>query len=217
MVNNSNEQNLAHRIIVDLIPENSIVLDLGCGSGELLKALQIKKKIIGRGVEINENMVIECLRKGLSVFQGNIDEGLKEYPDNSYDYVILNQTLQSIHNIGLVLSEMLRVGRNAIVGIPNFAHWKIRVSLGFKGILPQPNGSSSTTLNARPTTLDSIIRLVTVKQLKNMCAKMNISISQQFYLAHNNNLVFPKTAFPNLFSENAIFVLGVRSCHVFWR
>ena len=112
---------LNYSLILDIIEENSKILDLGCGDGYLLKLLKDKKKVIGSGIEISQEQVIKCLEKGLSVIQGNIDEGLRQFADKSYDYVILNQTLQSTNKPDFVLEEMLRVGKKCIVSFPNFA------------------------------------------------------------------------------------------------
>ena len=108
--------------IVRLVAEGSSVLDLGCGTGDLLQKLIDIKKIRERGIEIEESLIIECISKGISVFQGDLDEGLRDYPTGSYDYVILNQTLQVTKKPTLVLKEMLRVGHYGIVSFPNFAY-----------------------------------------------------------------------------------------------
>jgi methionine biosynthesis protein MetW len=126
----------SHEEIVNLIPTGSKVLDLGCGEGSLLELLQQEKQVRGRGVDIEEKMVLECIRKGLSVFQGNLEEGLKDYPSKSYDFVILNQTLQMIMNPVLLLKEMMRVGKKIIVNFPNFGHYVNRLQLLFKGRMP---------------------------------------------------------------------------------
>ena len=194
-------KNINHRIILDLIPEGSHVLDLGCGSGELLSALTRNKKVAGQGVEIDENRVIECLKKGLSIIQGNIDEGLKEYPDHSYDYVIMNETLQSVYHTEFVLSEMLRVGGRALVGIPNFAEWRIRMTLGFTGTLPVTKVFNAEWYNT-PN-----IRLVTVKDFRKTCGKMGFKILKEFFTAKNRHLPLPFRCRPNLFCENALFLI----------
>ena len=128
---------LNYSIISDMIDDYARVLDLGCGNGYLLKLLKDKKHINGNGIEISQKEVIQCLEKGLSVIQGDIDEGLKQFADKSYDYVILNQTLQSTHNPDYVLEEMLRVGKKCIVSFPNFAYWRIRFKFFFTGAMPK--------------------------------------------------------------------------------
>lgn len=123
--------------VVALVEPGASVLDLGCGQGDLLARLRDEKQVRGMGVEIDEDAVIECIRKGLSVFQGNVDEGLADYSDASYDYVILNQTLQVIRRPAFVIEEMLRVGRQAIVSFPNFGYWRVRIKLLLNGRMPK--------------------------------------------------------------------------------
>ena len=107
---------LEHQVILDLIPSGSSVLDLGCGDGELLYLLTSKKKIKGSGIEIDEQAIHQCVSRGLSVFQQDIDGGLSEYGDKSFDYVILNQSLQQVVRLEAVLNETLRVGKEVIIG-----------------------------------------------------------------------------------------------------
>jgi methionine biosynthesis protein MetW len=116
-------------LIAELIPPGSRVLDLGCGSGELLELLIRERGVRGSGVEISEEGIFACIAKGLPVHQGNLDEGLGDYPDNSFDYVILSQTLQAINRPAFVVQEMLRVGRTGIVSFPNFGNWRVLWSL----------------------------------------------------------------------------------------
>ena len=110
-----------HRAILELVKEGSTVLDLGCGSGELLYILIKEKKVRGQGIEIDNNDIYKCVSRGLNVFHGDIDSGLAEYKDKSFDYVILNQSLQQVKHLDTVLKDALRVGRKVIAGFPNFA------------------------------------------------------------------------------------------------
>ena len=124
------------QVIADLIGENAKVLDVGCGDGELLDLLRNQKQIDGRGVEISQRGVNECVRRGLSVIQGDADTDLVYYPDGSFDYALLSQTLQATRNPRAVLEHLLRIGKHAIVSFPNFGHWSVRSSLFFKGRMP---------------------------------------------------------------------------------
>lgn len=125
------------RAVADFIPKGTKVLDLGCGDGELLAYLVHEKKVQGRGIELSEAGVLACVRKGLSVRQGNLIEGLADYPDQSFNYVILSQTLPFLSDPGSVLHEMLRVGKQAIVSFPNWGYWRCRMELLINGRVPQ--------------------------------------------------------------------------------
>ena len=120
----------------DWITPDASVLDLGCGDGELLAYLTKTKQIHAQGIELNEHAIIRCVTEGLNVYQQDIDTGLSEYADKSFDYVILNQTLQQVKKPDFVLQEALRVGKKVIVGIPNFAYYKARASIFFRGRVP---------------------------------------------------------------------------------
>ncbi|MBN1520889.1 MAG: methionine biosynthesis protein MetW, partial [Candidatus Aureabacteria bacterium] len=126
-------------IISGLVHEGASVLDLGCGDGCLLKKLKDEKMIIARGVDISEENIISCITKGISVFQGDLDEGLVDYADSSFDYVILAQTLQVVRKPRMILNEALRIGKKAIVSIPNFGYWQIRLKLLLTGRMPKLN------------------------------------------------------------------------------
>ncbi len=122
--------------IARLVAPGTHVLDLGCGSGDLLDLLRRTRGVTGRGVDIQEEMIRACLEKGISVFQGDLDEGLKEYRSQSYDYVILNETLQMIHDPVYLMNEMLRVGKRVIVNFPNFGYVVNRLQLAWLGQMP---------------------------------------------------------------------------------
>ena len=124
------------KIISDLINENSQVLDVGCGDGILMEFLIKEKKVNIRGIEISKAKVQNCIAKGLTIIEGNAEEDLKQFPDKSFDYVILSQTLQAFLNPEKVINELLRIGKQAIVTIPNFGYWKIRLHLLLKGTMP---------------------------------------------------------------------------------
>jgi methionine biosynthesis protein MetW len=124
------------KVIADLIEKNKKVLDVGCADGTLMKFLKDNKNINIRGLEISKKKVQECIAKGLTVIEGNAEKDLKQFPDKSFDYVVLSQTLQAFLNPELVLNELLRVGEKAIITIPNFGYWKVRLHLLFKGTMP---------------------------------------------------------------------------------
>ncbi len=193
---------LNYKIIIQLVKEKSKILDLGCGSGALFKMLIDKKQVNGVGVEINENCVIEALEKGLSVIQGNLDEGLKQFPDKSFDYAILNQTLQSTNNTEYVIEEMLRVAKRSIVSFPNFAYWKVRFYLFFKGKMPKSSALPYEWYNT-PN-----IHLLTINDFFEFCKKRGIKIEKSVYLtrkkARSGLLIRTIT---NFFTEEAVFVI----------
>ena len=124
------------KIIADLIEKNTRVLDVGCGDGTLMEFLKDNKKIDIRGIEISKNNVQKCIEKGLTVIEGDAEQDLAQFPDGSFDFVILSQTLQAFLNPEIVINELLRVGKKAIVTIPNFGFWKVRLHLLIKGTMP---------------------------------------------------------------------------------
>ena len=126
-----------HRLIADHIPNGSSVLDLGCGSGTLLAHLMEEKGIRAQGIEIDSELVMQCVANGVPVFQTNLDEGLAGFPDRSFDYVVLEETVQTLHKPVTVLQEMVRVGRRGIVSFPNFGFWKVRLYLSAHGRMPK--------------------------------------------------------------------------------
>lgn len=136
MSSSERRQHLDYDLIVDLVRPRSTVLDLGCGDGELLHRLRAAKAVHGLGVDIEEAMIVRCLARGITVFQGNLNEGLRDHASGSYDYVVLNQTLQVIERPVDLLAEMLRVGRQVIVSFPNFGYLGIRLALLLRGRMP---------------------------------------------------------------------------------
>lgn len=177
-----------YKRIIDSIDPQAKVLDLGCGDGALLLALREQKQVTCYGIEIDFENILACVKKGLSVYQGNIDEGLSEFSDHSYDYVILSHTLQQIHKPLFVLSEMLRVGKKAIVSFPNFGYWKVRVQLALTGFTPK-----TTSLPYEWYDTPNI-RVLTIHDFKTLCYKEGIQV---YDLAYSSNL----------FSEKGVFLL----------
>src|SRR3989304_5745025 len=127
---------LDHKAILEWIHEGASVLDLGCGGGELLALLVQERHVKAQGIEIDEQAIYQCVAKGLSVFHEDIDHGLSDYADQSFDYVILNQSFQQVKKPDIVLKEALRVGRRVVVGFPNFAHYQARLQIFLKGKTP---------------------------------------------------------------------------------
>jgi methionine biosynthesis protein MetW len=188
--------------ILDLIPQNSRVLDLGCGNGELLAQLRKNKSVQGYGVEIDLTKIIDCINRDISVFHGNIDEGLKEFSDSSYDYVILSQTLQQVKKPLFVISEMLRVGKKVIVTFPNFGFWKIRTQLLIQGIAPISKELPYSWYNT-PN-----IRVLTIKDFINLCKQENINIAREIpiYKTKLTEILFSKKL-SNLLSQRGMFII----------
>lgn len=193
---------LNYSIILDIIENNSRILDLGCGDGTLLKLLKEKKDCSCSGIEISQDEVIKCLSKGLSVIQGNIDEGLKQFKENTYDYVILNQTLQSTLNPKYVIEEMLRVGKKCIVSFPNFAYWRVRLNYFIKGQMPKSRVLPFEWYNT-PN-----IHLLTVKDFFEYAKCHNFQILNGIYTTKANiRKGIQYNMFSNLLAEEAIFVI----------
>ena len=190
-------------IISDFVKENTSVLDLGCGDGSLLKKLKDEKHIIAKGVDISEKNIVTCIVKGISVFQGNLDEGLMDYADQSFDYVILSQTLQVVHKPRMILNEALRVGKVAIVSIPNFGYWHIRTKLFLSGKMPRLKFLPFEWYDT-PN-----IRLMTVKDFRGLCEKDNIIIEKEAHISldedKKDNWLMRK--WPNLFAQASVFVI----------
>lgn len=126
------------RYIVDMVEPGSRVLDLGCGEGHLLKALQLEKRARVQGIELSESAIQECVAKGLFVYHGDLDEGLADFNDKSVDYVILTNTIQVLHRPDFLIKEAARVGKQCIISIPNFGYWRVRFQLMFQGTMPEP-------------------------------------------------------------------------------
>jgi methionine biosynthesis protein MetW len=193
---------LNYSIITNLIDADSTVLDLGCGDGTLLKMLK-DKKIKSQGVEIDQNKVIKCLEKGLSVIQDDIDEGLLEYPDKSYDYVILNQALQCTEKPHYVIQEMLRVGKKVVVSFPNFAYWRVRFYLLFHGQMPK---SKILPFEWYDT---PNIHLLTINDFYEFAKKNDIKIEQTICMtrAKVRKSILHKM-FDSFFAEEVMFVIS---------
>src|SRR5512136_3213313 len=169
-------------VIADLIQPEEKVLDLGCGDGSLLRYLIDTKRIVGRGVEIAEAKVLACVRNGVTVRQGDLNEELRDYPDGAFDTVILSYTLPYLNDPAFIVRNMLRVGRRAIVSFPNWGHWRCRLSFLITGripvtpALPQP---WDTAPRARPLTL---------RDFEEFCARDGFHITRRVYLRDSHPL-----------------------------
>ena len=177
------------KIISDLIDKNSLVLDVGSGDGILMEYLVKEKKVNIRGIEISKTKVQNCIAKGLTIIEGNAEEDLKQFPDKSFDYVILSQTLQAFLNPEKVINELLRIGKQAIVTIPNFGYWKIRLHLLFKGTMPITRTLPDEWYNTPNIHLCTIKDFVLFSKAKNFKLSKSIALkNNQTSLIKNYNL-----------------------------
>ncbi len=191
------------KIISDLINENSHVLDVGCGDGILMEYLVKEKKVNIRGIEISKTKVQNCIAKGLTIIEGNAEEDLKQFPDKSFDYVVLSQTLQAFLNPEKVINELLRIGKQAIVTIPNFGYWKIRLHLLLKGTMPVTRTLPDEWYNT-PN-----IHLCTIKDFVYFSKDKNFKLSKSIAL-RSNQLSYIKDGnlnLKNLSSNLGIFLI----------
>ena len=192
-----------YNIISDLIEKNSRVLDVGCDDGTLMQYLRTNKNVDVGGIEISKDKVQICIEKGLTVIEGNAEFDLKQFPNNSFDYVVLGQTLQAFINPETVIKELLRVGKKAIVTIPNFGHWKVRFSLLIKGTMPITSSLPNDWYNT-PN-----IHMCTIKDFFKFSKIVNFKIYKSLSLMNNNvsNINKSNLFIKNLFGELGIFLI----------
>lgn len=187
-----------YAIIGEIVEPNTKVLDLGCGEGELLQWLAENKGVEARGVEIAGAKVQRAIARGVSVFQSDIDQGLADYPDRAFDYVILSQTLQETRNPRRVLREMLRVGRRVIVAFPNFGHWRVRRSMLVSGRAPR------TSLFPYEWYESPNIHFLTVHDFEDLAAMEGLTVERRYFLAGRRKVKL----LPNLVAEVAVFLVS---------
>ena len=191
------------KIIADLIENNTRVLDVGCGDGTLMKYLKDEKNIDTRGLEILKNNVQNCISKGLSVIEGDAEKDLHQFPNLSFDYVVLSQTLQAFYHPEKVIDDLLKVANKAIVTIPNFGYWKVRLHLLIKGTMP----ITKTLPNEWYNTPN--LHMCTIKDFFNFCSKKNIELYKSIALKDEKTSTINKANIniKNLYSELGIFLI----------
>ena len=190
-----------YKLIEELVPAGATVLDLACGDGELLTQLIRDRGVRGSGVELSKEAVEACVGKGLSVFHGDLDEGLADFADGSHDVVILSLSLQQLRRPRMIVREMVRVGRRAIVSFPNFAHWQPRAQLFFGGRMPVSHDLPYQWWDT-PN-----IHLCTITDFRRLCRAEGLCIEQELYLRGVEESPPARMLAPNLSARIAIFAV----------
>jgi len=192
------------KVIADLLPRNVRVLDVGCGDGSLMGHLIQEKNIEARGLELKKENVTKCIYKGLSVIEGNAETELHQFPNQSFDFVILSQTLQAFYNPEKVLKDLLRIGKSVIISIPNFGYWKVRTSLLFFGKMPVTKTLPNSWYNT-PN-----LHMCTIKDLFHFCVEKNIEIKRAVGINEDKTSEIKKSnlEIKNFFSKLGIFLIG---------
>ena len=191
------------KVIADLLPNNTRVLDVGCGDGALMDFLVKEKNIEVRGLELNQNNVQECIYKGLPVIQGNAETELYQFPKQSFDYVVLSQTLQAFYQPDKVLRELLRIGKSVVVSIPNFGYWKVRTSLLLFGKMPVTKTLPNTWFNT-PN-----LHMCTIKDFFHFVKSKDIKIFKSLAVSNQNVSIIKDSNLPikNLVADLGIFLI----------
>jgi methionine biosynthesis protein MetW len=196
---NSEKLRLDYQAVLQWVGPGSSVLDLGCGDGELLDLLVRERGARAQGVEINEQAIYQCVARGLSVFHEDIDHGLTGYGERSFDFVILNQSLQQVKKLDVVLQEALRVGRQVIVGFPNFAHYRARSQMFFLGKTPVTPALPFQWHDTPNLHFLSILDFISY------CRERKISIDKTAWIGKTRRV----TVLPNLFAMTGIFLVSI--------
>lgn len=191
------------QLIADMIEPNTRVLDVGCGNGDLLDHLWRTKQVDARGIEISTQGVQACVSAGLSVVQGDVETDLKDYPNDAFDYVILSQTLQAMHEPRDVMEQMLRIGKRAIVSLPNFTYWRLRLYIMFKGRMPKSENLPYEWYNT-PN-----IHFCSIRDFVALTKEMGVSIEQSLFLNEegSSRTIGNSVAVANWFGEQGVFLL----------
>jgi methionine biosynthesis protein MetW len=190
------------RIIAELVKPGARVLDLGCGTGDLLAYLQAEKRVNGYGLEIDPGNITTCLDKGVNVIEQNLDQGLTNFPDDSFDMVVMTETLQSVRQPLVMLDEMLRIAGECIVTFPNFGHWRCRAQLAVHGRMPVARHLPHSWYDT-PN-----IHLCTFNDFEQLCRVKGLPIIERFVVdaSHTNRTLINR--FPNVFGTYAFYRLG---------
>jgi len=192
------------RIIADMIEPSSRVLDIGCGDGQLLRYLVQTRNVVGRGIELSQVGVNASVAQGLSVVQGDADSDLSDYPTQAFDYVVLSQTLQATRNPRRVVSELVRIGRKAIISFPNFGFWRVRLRLLFDGRMPK-TGALEYEWHETPN-----IHLCTILDFVDLCDRLGAKVERRISLTSGGrtSLLQRSLHVANLFGEQAVFLVS---------
>ena len=192
------------QVIAEMVTPNARVLDIGCGDGTLLRHLASVRNIDGRGIELSQAGVNSCVAQGLSVVQGDADTDLKDYPTAGFDYAILSQTLQATQRPKIVLDDLLRIGRRAIVSFPNFGHWRVRLHLLIHGTMPETERLPDRWYETQN------IHLCTMRDFVRLCAASGIAIEQALWVDSTGlpHAFKGDSTRANLFGEQGVFLLS---------